>query len=155
MIFKRGKVYWYEFVFACKRYRGTTKILIGRGVPGEVTPKEKAKQVESAKRTKLALAKAGIVQREPAPMFEKFTERFLKWVAVEKADKPRTVEFYKTEVRLLLKFDAFKGALLDEIDEAMIAKYVESRRGSMRTLVRRRGSASNIARQCELSVLVR
>ena len=51
MIYKRGKFYWYEFEFNGKRYRASTKILVGKGVPGEVSPKEKAKQVEAGKRS--------------------------------------------------------------------------------------------------------
>jgi integrase len=66
MIYKRGKFYWYEFEFNGKRYRESTKIIVGKGVPGEPTPKEKAKQIETAKRQELALAAVGI--EPPAPV---------------------------------------------------------------------------------------
>ena len=137
MIYKRGKFYWFEFEFQGRRHRETTGVLVGKGVPGEVSPKEKAKQVEAAKRMRLALSAAGIEQRDPAPQFEDFTERFLKWVDVEKATKPRTAQFYHDMVRLLLKFEPFKNAKLDEIDEALITKYIESRRGAKRAKVLR------------------
>ena len=42
MIFKSGKVYWYEFEFKGVRQRASTKILVGKGVPGEISPKERA-----------------------------------------------------------------------------------------------------------------
>jgi hypothetical protein len=53
MIFKRGKFYWYEFEFTGVRQRASTKILVGKGVPGEISPKERAKQVGAGKRTEL------------------------------------------------------------------------------------------------------
>jgi hypothetical protein len=146
MIYKRGKFYWYEFEFQGRRYRETTGILVGKGVPGEVSPKEKAKQVEAAKRMRLALSAAGIDQRDPAPSFEDFTERFLKWVDVEKANKLRTAQFYHDMVRLLLKFEPFKKAKLDEIDEALVTKYIEIRRGAKRAKVlRQKGGAVKLA----------
>jgi len=129
LIFKRGKYYHYEFEFNGKRYRESTKILVGKGVPGETSPKEMAKQIEASKRQQLALCEAGIKQRPPAPSFSDFCERFNKWVAVEKANKPKTVSFYQNCIRQLLKFDAFKRANLDEIDERLIAKFIEWRTG--------------------------
>jgi hypothetical protein len=137
MIFKRGKYYWFEFEFQGRRYRETTNVLVGRGVPGDVSPKEKAKQVETAKRQRLALSAAGIKQRDPAPSFEDFTVRFLKWIDVEKAAKPRTAHFYHDMVRLLLRFEPFKKARLDEIDESLVTKYIETRRAAKRTKVLR------------------
>jgi integrase len=135
MIFKRGTFYWYEFLFSGKRYRASTKVKVGRGVPGQANPKEKAKQVEAAKRTRLALSAAGIDQRDPAPIFVDFTKRFLKWIDVEKEGKPGTAKFYHDMTRLLLKFEGFKNAKLDEIDEALITKYIELRRGAKRAKV--------------------
>jgi hypothetical protein len=141
MIFKRGKYYWFEFEFQGRRYRETTNVLVGRGVPGDVSPKEKAKQVETAKRQRLALSAAGIKQRDPAPSFEDFTVRFLKWIDVEKAAKPRTAHFYHDMVRLLLRFEPFKKARLDEIDESLVTKYIETRRAAKRTKVLRQKNA--------------
>jgi len=137
MIFKRGKFYWFEFEFQGRRYRESTNILVGRGVPGDVSPKEKAKQVETAKRQRLALSAAGIQQRDPAPSFENFTARFLKWIDVEKSAKPRTAQFYHDMIRLLLRFEPFKKARLDEIDESLVTKYIETRRAAKRIKVLR------------------
>ena len=83
MIFKRGKYYHYEFEFSGKRYRASTKILVGKGVPGEVSPKEKAKQVEAGKRQELALGQVGIEKRPDAPPFSDFVKRFQKWLDAE------------------------------------------------------------------------
>src|SRR5262249_2088102 len=127
--------YHYEFEFKGRRYRASTGVLVGKGVPGQISPKEKAKQVEAAKRMRLALSVAGIEERDPAPRFEDFTEKFLKWIDVEKATKPRTAQFYHDMVRLLLKFEPFNNAKLDEIHEALVTKYIESRRGAKRAKV--------------------
>jgi hypothetical protein len=65
MIYKRGKYYWYEFEFCGRRYRKSTDIIAGKGNPGEKSPKELARDVETAKRHELALAAVGI--QPPAP----------------------------------------------------------------------------------------
>src|SRR5215471_1077916 len=145
MIYKRGKVYWYEFVFNGRRCRGTTDIQVGRGVPGETPPKERAKQIEAAKRMKLAMETAGIPQPDPPPVFSDFATRFLKWVAAQRAEKPRTVAFYRTRVGLLQKFDALKNARLDEINGNLIGNYVEWRKGCARTKVIRKKSGLEYA----------
>src|SRR5262249_29255818 len=145
MIYKRGKMYWYEFVFNGRRYRGTTDIPIGRGIPGDIPPKEKAKQVENAKRHKLAWEAAGIHQPTPPPTVSDFAARFLKWVSAQRAEKPHTVAFYQTRVELLQKFDALKNARLDEINGELIANYVEWRKGCARTKVIRKNSGLEYA----------
>src|SRR5262245_42501823 len=125
MIYTRGGFYWYEFVFDGRRYRKTTDIKVGRGVPGEMPPKEKGKAIEASKRTKLAMEAAGIPQPDPSPGLSEFAKQFLKWVSTQRAAKPNTVAFYRVRVELLLKFDAMQNARLDEISGQMIAKYVE------------------------------
>jgi len=127
MIFKRGKFYWYEFEFRGRRYRATTGVLVGKGVKGEESPKEKAKQVEAARRTELALGTAGITKRPPAPQFSEFVKQFEKWLTAERSDKPNTVQFYKDRIRQLLIFDRLKNASLDSIDEQLVAEYVQWR----------------------------
>src|SRR5215831_18914533 len=65
VIYKRGKFYWYEFEFNGKRYRKSTYIIVGKGRAGEKSPKELARDIETAKRHELALAAVGI--QPPAP----------------------------------------------------------------------------------------
>src|SRR5262249_46090853 len=65
VMYKRGKYYHYEFEFGGKRYRKSADILVGRGKPGEKSPKELARDVETAKRHELGLAAVGI--QPPAP----------------------------------------------------------------------------------------
>jgi integrase len=91
--------------------------------------------MESAHRTRLAMAQVGIVERPPAPTLEEFAPRFLKWVEVDRGNKPNTVLFYRTRIQLLQGFQSFKTARLNEIDEVMIAQFVEWRRGCKRVKV--------------------
>jgi len=130
MIYKRGEygIYWYEFMWKGVRVRKST---------GQRNPRV-SRQIESAHKTSLAKGEVGIRERKPVPSFQEFSARFLKWVAAERADKPRTVQFYKTRVRLLLAFEPFRNAPLDEIDEALVAKFIEWRKGCARTKVIRR-----------------
>lgn len=127
MIYKRGKFYWYRFMFNGTVHRSTTKILIGRGVRGEQSPMEKAKQIEAAERTRLALGEAGIRHRKPTPTLSTFSERFVQWMSAERADKANTIQFYEDRIRQLLGFDKLKNAAVDRIDEKLVGEYVQWR----------------------------
>src|SRR5207237_5092604 len=105
MIYKRGKFYWYRFKFRGRLYRASTKILVGRGVPGKPSPKEQAKQYEAGKRQELALGEVGIKQKPPAPLFSEFVKKFDKWLTAERGDKPNTVHCYNDRIRQLLMFE--------------------------------------------------
>jgi integrase len=145
MIYKRGKFYWYEFEFRGQRYRATTGVLVGKGVKGEESPKEKAKQVEASKRTELALGNAGIKKLPPAPQFSEFVKRFEKWLTAERAEKPNTVQFYKDRIRQLLMFDKLKNASLDVIEEQLVADYVQWRRKRTRQYALRKKNGVELA----------
>ena len=117
MIYKRGKhgIYWYEFMWKGVRVRKST---------GQRNPRV-SRQIESAHKTSLAKGEVGIRDRKQVPTFQEFSDQFLKWVAVERAQKPRTVSFYKVRVRFLLAFDSLRSTTMDKIDEALVAKFVE------------------------------
>lgn len=145
MIYKRGKFYWYEFEFRGQRHRATTGVLVGKGVKGEESPKEKAKQVEASKRTELALGNAGIKKRLPAPQFSEFVEQFENWLVAERADKPNTVQFYKDRIRQLLVFDKLRNASLDLIDEQLVGDYVQWRTKRTRQYALRKKNGVELA----------
>src|ERR1051326_2924900 len=145
MIFRRGKFYWYEFEFKGRRHRATTGVLVGKGVKGEESPKEKAKQVEAAKQTELSLGNAGITKRPPAAQFFEFVKQFQKWLIAERSDKPNTVQFYKDRIRQLLVFDRLKNASLDSIDEQLVAEYVQWRIKRTRQYALRRKNGVELA----------
>jgi len=91
-LFKRGDVWWYEFVFGGERIRESTK----------QSNKRTAEQIEAARRTQLAKGEVGIRDRIVAPSFGLFAEvDFLPFVEQQKLGKPNTVTFYRAMVRNL------------------------------------------------------
>ena len=92
-VYKRGKVFWYEFVLDGKRYRGTTK----------ERKEQRAKQFEAIVITKLRENGEGSLMRS-APILRDFAERFLLHVERQGSSKsldPDTVRYYKNGWRLL------------------------------------------------------
>jgi integrase len=100
-IFKRGRVYWYHFVFNGQHVQESTK----QGNP------RVARQIEAAHRTALAKGEVGIRERKPAPTLRDFcTER------IEPYAKPRkSWIWYRAGIRALLKHAALANAPLDKI----------------------------------------
>src|SRR5437762_14154160 len=94
-IFKRGRVYWYHFIFNGEHIQESTK----QGNP------RVARQIEAAHRTALAKGEAGIFERKPAPTLRDFGERFMEAIQVRSVSKPRTVEFYSQQYNRLLEFE--------------------------------------------------
>ncbi len=116
-IFKRGKVYWYNFVFNGEHIQESTK----QGHP------RIARQMEAAHRTSLAKGEVGIRDRKPAPTLREFASRFSDAIETQCADKPRTVDFYKAKLKYLLENESLASARLDRIDEAAIEVYKQVR----------------------------
>jgi len=116
-IFKRGKTYWYHFVFNGLHVQKSTK----QGNP------RVARQMEAACRTSLAKGEVGIVERKVAPKLKDFAQQFMDYVQVRSAAKPLTVQFYAKRLTRLLEFGPLADASLDKIDEAIIETYVKQR----------------------------
>lgn len=128
-LFKRGSVYWYEFVFKSQRYRESTHIHVGqKQQPGQPSAKEQAKSIESAARTALAKGEYGIVERKPAPRLKEFAQPFMDYISVDRAGKPRTIDFYAEKLQRLLEYEPIANARLDQIDESLIDAYTQHRR---------------------------
>ena len=120
-VFKRGKVYWYEFVFKGERIRESTHQRNRRA----------AADIESAHRTALAKGDAGIFDKEKAPTLTEFKERILAHWEVKHNAKPNTLKFYKEKLDRLLEFPPMASSPLDQIDEHLIERYVQKRRKSV------------------------
>jgi len=117
-IFKRGRIYWYHFIFNSLHIQESTK----QGNP------RVARQMEAAHRTSLAKGEVGIREREKAPTFSEFAGRFRDFIQVRCDAKPNTVVFYKTKLQRLLCFDFLAETRIDLIDEALIERFVSERR---------------------------
>jgi integrase len=120
-IFKRGRVYWYHFLFNGEHIQESTK----QGNP------RVARQIEAAKRTALAKGEVGIEERKTAPKFVDFAKRFLAHVEARHENKPATVFFYSTKLNRLQKFQPISSSRIDVIDEGLIEDYVVERRKSV------------------------
>ena len=116
-IFKRGRIYWYNFVFNGEHIQESTK----QGNP------RVARQMEAAHRTALAKGEVGIRDKKPVPTLREFSLRFTDAIEIQCAEKLRTIEFYKAKVRFLLANEALASAPLDTIDEAAIEAYKQFR----------------------------
>lgn len=117
-IFKRGGIYWYEFLFNGKRIQASTRQGNQRA----------AREMEAAHRTSLAKGEVGLAKRKTPPVFRELAQRFLAHVEARHENKPQTVVFYASKLNRLLKFPAIASARVDAIDEGVIEKYVVSRR---------------------------
>src|ERR1700733_5826571 len=93
-IFKRGNVYWYHFLFNGEHIQKSTK----QGNP------RKARQMEAAYRTALAMGEVGIEERKAAPMFSDIAKRFIAHVETRHENKPQTVKFYAAKLSRLLAY---------------------------------------------------
>jgi integrase len=120
-IFKRGTVYWYHFLFNGEHIQKSTK----QGNP------RKARQIEAAHRTALAMGEVGIEERRTAPMFGEIAKRFIAHVEARHENKPQTIKFYAAKLSRLLQYKPIAGARLDRIDEGVIEDYVVARRASV------------------------
>lgn len=120
-VYKRGDVWWMEFVKGGRRVRRSTG----------VSNKREAEKIEAAYKTQIEKGEVGIETRKPAPMLREFAQQFADFVSARHAEKPQTVDFYAKKLKQVLRFEQLREAKLDQIDEAMIERYVVWRRRSV------------------------
>ncbi len=117
-VYKRGRVWWYRFVWNGESIRESTK----------QTNKRVAEQIESAHKTSLAKGEVGIRDKKPVPVLGHFMEQdFLPFVRTTKASKPNTVRFYENSVANLRAYSKLAGLRLDEITAEHITGFVAHR----------------------------
>jgi hypothetical protein len=120
-IFKRGKIYWFHFIWNSERIQKSTK----------QSNRRVAREMEAAYRTQLAKGEMGLTEKKPAPTLKGFAPDFRAEIEVRSAEKPRTISFYKEKLARLLEYQPLASARLDKIDEALIAGYVKMRRATI------------------------
>jgi len=117
-IFKRGKIYWYHFLFSGQHIQESTK----QGNP------RTARQMEAAHRTSLAKGEVGIREKRPVPTLAHFmTEEFMPWVEATFKAKRNTFVWYRGGTRRLSEFEAIAAARLDQVTGEKVAAYVAHR----------------------------
>jgi integrase len=122
-IYKRGNVFWFDFVFNGVRFQGSTK-QGNRRAAGEI---------EAAKKTQLAKGEVGIEPRVPTPSFIAFAERFRQEMRSKHQAKPNTLNYYENGLSRLLLYPPLRKANLAQVDEQMIAAYIVWRRAQKKS----------------------
>lgn len=114
MIYKRGKVYWFEFRFKGKRIQKSTM----------QKNADVARNAEAAERNRLVTGELGIERKAPKvlPTLKAFKDTFMLWVRSE-LDSERTQEFYETCYERLCEFKSLGESTLDQIDEPTIEAF--------------------------------
>lgn len=111
-VYKRGKTYWYEFVFGATRVRESAR----------TSNKRVAEQIEAARKVELAKSGVGLeTSKKKVPGFESAVADFLEWSALEHAAKPATTLRYKTSSRALIAF--FGDVAIDQITVEDVEKF--------------------------------
>jgi integrase len=114
VIYKRGKVYWYEFRFKGKRIQKSTM----------QKNADKARDAESVARTRLVNGVLGIERQQAkvVPTLESFKTTFMVWVR-SALENQRSQGFYETCYERLCEFKPLGKATLDQIDEDIIENF--------------------------------
>src|SRR5712692_1285078 len=85
MIYKRGKFYWYKFMWQGSLVRESTK----------QSNDKVARNMESAHRTSLAKGEVGIREKKAVPTLKEFLKQeFLPYIEMRHATKPNTLRYY-------------------------------------------------------------
>ena len=130
MLYKRGKVYWYNFRWSIKQADGTVESFRIRQT-AKTQNRNAAKDVEEEHRRALRLGeihpndpwpKAGTIG---PPIFRAFAREFLQYVKTN--TKPGTHTFYSVCLDRLLTFAAIADAPLDAITGETVSRYARHR----------------------------
>src|SRR5260370_10169321 len=118
--YKRGKVYWYKFMWNKQLIRESTK----QGND------KVARQMESAHRTALAKGEVGIREKKPSPTLAEFIEkRFEPWVqATFERSSPKTwLDWNRPNLRAIKGFKPLADCNLEEITTGKNAAFTTKR----------------------------
>ncbi len=117
MIYKRGRVYWYKFIWQGAAIRESTK----QGND------KVARQMEAAHRTSLAKGEVGIREKKPVPTLAEFCKkRFEPWC--ESATTLKTWrDFYRVGLLAIKGYVPLANLALDAISGEQIADFASHR----------------------------
>ena len=81
------------------------------------------------------------LRQKARPTLREFSAQFIQAVKTRSAGKPRTIEFYAQQTRYVLAFEALASRRIDEIDEALIEEFCQTRRQQVSTATTNRALA--------------
>ena len=116
MIYKRGEVYWYKFMWQGKLVRESTK----QGND------KVARQMEAAHRTSLAKGEVGIREKKPVPTLSDFlANRISPWAERTFVDdtQRKNLKWYRNECRVLGEYKPLANAALDGITGELASEF--------------------------------
>ncbi len=115
MIYKRGKFYWYKFMWDGQLVRESTR----------QSNDKVARNMESAHRTSLAKGEVGIRDKQPSPVLAAFLkDRILPWAeATFAASCPKNAKWYRNECRVLGEYKPLANAPLDGITGELASEF--------------------------------
>jgi integrase len=119
MIYKRGRYYWYRFMFKGELVRESSR-------QGN---QNVARSMEAAHRTSLAKGEVGIREKKQAPTFKQFCDgRFEPWAksSFEKTSI-NNWRWFRTEIRALLSYKPLASKRLDAINNELAASFASHR----------------------------
>ncbi len=119
MIYKRGEVYWYKFMWQGKLVRESTK----QGND------KVARQMEAAHRTSLAKGEVGIREKKTAPTLRDFCSlRIEPWAKARfETACPKNWTWYRTGIRALTAYKPLADAHLDQIMGELASEFAANR----------------------------
>ena len=118
-IFKRGRVYWYHFIFNGEHIQESTK---------QRNPRV-ARQMEAAHRTALAKGEVGIRERKPIPTLAQFCrDRVEPWSkAMFEHSSINTWRWYRAGLRSIYAYKKLADLKLNEIGREAAADFAAHR----------------------------
>jgi integrase len=112
-IFKRGKIYWYHFLFSGQHIQNSTK----QGNP------RVARQMEAAHRTALAKGEVGFREHKAITLRDFLKQDFLPYVESQfKGTKPNTLRYYQYGAETLREA-SFADLNLNHLTDQHAAQY--------------------------------
>src|SRR5215470_17394369 len=116
-IYKRGKIYWYKFMWNGRLIRESTK-----------QGNDKiARQMEAVHRVALAKGEVGIREKKPVPTLGDFCrKRFAPWVESTTSLKTWR-DFYKVGLQAIQNYTALANVRINEITTERIADFASHR----------------------------
>jgi integrase len=113
MIYKRGGVYWYKFMWKGESVRESTK-------QGN---HKVARQMEAVHRTSLAKGEVGIRDKKPAPTLAEFCQRRIAPWAESATCRKTWVDYYRPGLRNIEAYKPLAGLRLDQITSEHAADF--------------------------------
>jgi integrase len=120
MIYKRGGIYWYKFMWQGKLIRDSTK----QGND------KVARQMEAAHRTSLAKGEVGLRDKKPPVTMAQFIDkRFEPWARArfEKASPKTWFDWYRVGLRAIKGYKPLADSKLSEITSETLADFAAHR----------------------------